>query len=1197
MTREYIFSIWNILFLLLLLPLSAADISSTYENNRVALGGGGYITGTRFNPIAKDQLYARGDCTGFFKWVPDTTTPAGGHWQQLCDFFGGNQKYMYGCWAFDFDPTNVNTIYAAFGINIDPYGGSSSPGVYKSTNAGQTWTNILGTKVGANDAQARTYGNSLAVDPNNGQVIYYGSQEWVNPYASGGPTVVGGLYETTNGGTNWTVNSSAPFGVPITSGNIYNQSDGPRTVLCDPRQGTISVSGVTRTKVVYLGYRASVSGEPSFAGGIYQSVDGGQTFSLMTGGPSNPCNIVLDGGTGTKLVVTTLDHGIWIYQSGAWTTGVSTGTDSYGGEISGIGVDPFNSNQLLARGNERLFRSTNGGTSWTAGSRGTTDTVVTYSDNVWTYTFGGGGGNIAFDPFRQGTAFEGDSFSVCRTSNVWASNAIWNPMIYGLETTASLWMTCPPAPSKNLLLYGCEDVRGFEFTNLGVYPTPAQQIPADPNNDGGTYDRCFAVCEQQPTHIVSVKVNPPKGVFTSADDGKTWVQQFDPPNSTYNAGLQVAVSATIPDHVVFLDPNQGPSYTTTMFSAGALAATWTASTINLSGYTVSAGGLFDSNLSGLASDKVTEDKFYLDASSSSGSGTNRVYVSTDGGKTFTAPANQSVPWSGEARLMTTPGVANDLYAFLGGPNNEHPGILWHSIDGAVTWSKIADDSNFNAYNSFALGCPAPSTSYPTLYVVGQYKGSWGVFRSINGGTSFDQISNDANIGTVSGARGYSNSWAVQGDRQTFGRVYINNDCTSISYLQPVGTGTGTGSSTLFYEGFAYTPGNLTGNGGWAGPTAYQVQSGGLSYTDSTGASLTTSGNSAAVSGYYPGGINKTLPTTIGAAGTTSYWSFIYTGGANDSYSLTDSTGHSVAGVNAINGTWQIYANGQWNNSGVTASGSAFLVVRLDFSSSGTQYRLYVNPKLSNEAANTPAVNVSDTHTGTISGINWYEAYYTNQALDEIRVANTWAAAAPSSGFSFYEGFAYSAGNLTGNGGWSGPNAYQVQSGGLSYTDSTGAVLPVSGNSAKVSSYYPGGINKTLPSTIGTPGTTAYWSSLYTGGSNDSYSLIDTNGHSVGGVNVINGTWQIYANGQWNNSGVTASGSAFLVVRLDFSASGTQYRLYVNPKLSSEAANTPAVNVSDSYTGNINGINWYEAYYTNQALDEIRLGSTWSVAVP
>ncbi len=1088
-------------FLLALLGFAAkaADLSSTYENNRVCLGGGGFVTGIQFSPYVKDLLFARGDVTGLFKWVPDTVTPAGGHWQQTLDSFGGGERLMYGCYSLAFDPTVHTTVYGAFGESADPYGGSTSPGIYKSTDSGSTWKQIYGTYVAANfndnNEGERTFGRSLAVDPNNDQVIYYGSQEVVAPYATGGPVLTGGLRVSTDGGNSWSVNASAPWGPPLSASNVYNYSTGIRNVLVDGRQGTVVVNNQTRSKVVYLGIRSNQSSEPAFTGGVFQSIDGGLNYTLMPGSPAFPKDLIPIG-TGNKVLITTEDHGVWILQNGTFTNGVATGTDGYGGEINGICVDPFNSNQILGRGTNRFFRSLDGGMTWTPGSSFNTgqtvsnpsDTVVKYSDNVWTYTMSGGSANVALDPFRQGTAWNADCFSVCRTSNVWASSATWNPIVYGLETTVPLWMSCPPAPSGNLLYYGCEDVRGYSWKDLSVYPT--QQNPLDTSGQCGTYIRCYNWCESQPQDVVAVYQNPySNSVFVSTNDGTSWIQQPMPPGTSNGngAGYLAAISATTPNNMVFAaksysGPNP-PYYTTNGVSATAGNLVWTASTITIpSGYEIYEGDQYNENICGLTSDTVTGDKFYLDMF---GSGNDIVFVSTDGGKTFNVPTGQSIPWSGGASIHASPGIANDLWALTGGGGSLTGGTLYHSTNGGVTWAPFSAAGSFNRVLNYSLGKNAPGSSNPTLFIVGQYNGSYGVFRSNDMGVTFDTISSDANIGVVTGARGYNSPWCMAADRHVYGRVYIGGEGTSVSYLQPAGSGTGGGGTTpppptittqpvnttatsgqsvtlsvaasggvtgyqwyfngtaisgatgasytiasptsanagtyyvvitnangsttsnsitltvnsattpFFTESFAYPAGNLSGNGGWSGPAGYNVQAAGLSYTDSTGAKLTTGGGSASAFAYYPGSITDSIGQSIGTAGTTVYWSMLYTAGSDDFLGLIDSTGASRASLTTANGTWQIYANGTWNNSGVTAMGAAFLVVRLDFSTTGTRYRLYINPKLSAEASNTAAVDVSDSFTGSISELYWYEAYYTNQALDEIRLGSSWTAVTPS----------------------------------------------------------------------------------------------------------------------------------------------------------------------------------------------------------
>jgi photosystem II stability/assembly factor-like uncharacterized protein len=86
--------------------------------------------------------------------------------------------------SLDVDPTNPNIIYA----------GSASGGVYKTTNLGASWTIVFGLD--------GTYSiGAVAVDPNNPSVVWVGPGEPSNSIDS---YEADGVYKSTNGGTSWT---------------------------------------------------------------------------------------------------------------------------------------------------------------------------------------------------------------------------------------------------------------------------------------------------------------------------------------------------------------------------------------------------------------------------------------------------------------------------------------------------------------------------------------------------------------------------------------------------------------------------------------------------------------------------------------------------------------------------------------------------------------------------------------------------------------------------------------------------------------------------------------------------------------------------------------------------------------------------------------------------------------------------------
>jgi photosystem II stability/assembly factor-like uncharacterized protein len=145
-------------------------------------------------------------------------------------------------------PTNPDVAYvAALG---DPYGPNPERGVFRTKDGGKTWDRVLfrDDKTGAVD---------LAMDPNNPDVLYAGLWEVFrtpSSLSSGGPG--SGLFKTTDGGTTWTELTKKP-GLPA------------------PVWGKIgvSVSGADSARIY-----AIIEAKD---GGIFMSDDAGATWKLV----------------------------------------------------------------------------------------------------------------------------------------------------------------------------------------------------------------------------------------------------------------------------------------------------------------------------------------------------------------------------------------------------------------------------------------------------------------------------------------------------------------------------------------------------------------------------------------------------------------------------------------------------------------------------------------------------------------------------------------------------------------------------------------------------------------------------------------------------------------------------------------------------------------------------------------------------
>ncbi|MBP1637117.1 MAG: hypothetical protein H6Q10_3691, partial [Acidobacteria bacterium] len=119
------------------------------------------------------------------------STDAGATWT----FAGLREAGQIG--ALKIHPKDPGTVYvAALG---QPFGPSPERGVFKTTDGGRTWRKVLFI----ND---RTGAVSLAMNPANPDEIYAGAwraqrRPWT--IISGGPASEGGIYKTTDGGATW----------------------------------------------------------------------------------------------------------------------------------------------------------------------------------------------------------------------------------------------------------------------------------------------------------------------------------------------------------------------------------------------------------------------------------------------------------------------------------------------------------------------------------------------------------------------------------------------------------------------------------------------------------------------------------------------------------------------------------------------------------------------------------------------------------------------------------------------------------------------------------------------------------------------------------------------------------------------------------------------------------------------------------
>ncbi len=266
------------------------------------------------------------------------STDAGKTWTHLSGLRDGQ-----GIPALAVDPHDPNRVFAA--VLGHPYGPNPERGIFLSTDGGQNWQKVLSKNedVGGSDVE---------IDPSNPNVVYaalwelrLGPWEDANQYSGS----EGGLFKSSDGGKTWH---------PLTNGL-------PKTVV--QVNLTIAPSQPSRLYASVAGAR----GETGMGSevGIYRSDDGGDNWQRITtdtrpagrigGGdlpmprvdPKNP-DIVYS--TSTVTMKSTDGGKTWMSFRGA------PGGDDY----QNIWINPNDPNIILLVGDQGALVTVNGGKSW-----------------------------------------------------------------------------------------------------------------------------------------------------------------------------------------------------------------------------------------------------------------------------------------------------------------------------------------------------------------------------------------------------------------------------------------------------------------------------------------------------------------------------------------------------------------------------------------------------------------------------------------------------------------------------------------------------------------------------------------------------------------------------------------------------------------------------------------------------------------
>ena len=260
----------------------------------------------------------------------------GASWTAVADFLGSLAVS-----ALALSPASPAVVYAGTGegfYNCDSLRGA---GIFKSSDGGTTWGQLAATNPALNSDWLHV--NRIAVHPTNPRIILAatgGVSAGVR--CSDAPSSAGGLYRSSDGGASWT--------------KVFSTAG-----VVDVRfQPTLGTNAIISVRLGFYDYA------------IYYSNDTGSSWTLSNlGSGSGGRKEIAYSGTAAYVSVDNSTSGtsgqVWSSVNGG-ATWVLKGTPNHlngqGWYANAIWADPTNAQHLIVGGLD-LWRSLNGGTSWT----------------------------------------------------------------------------------------------------------------------------------------------------------------------------------------------------------------------------------------------------------------------------------------------------------------------------------------------------------------------------------------------------------------------------------------------------------------------------------------------------------------------------------------------------------------------------------------------------------------------------------------------------------------------------------------------------------------------------------------------------------------------------------------------------------------------------------------------------------------
>jgi len=392
------------------------------------------------------------------------------------------------------DPVDPNRVYVAALGHV--YDANSERGVYRSTDGGATWKKVL-FKADAPDTVGAI---DLAIDPKNPRVLY--ASLWATrrpPWSVYAPTNLpgGGLYKSTDGGDTWK---------QLTGGLPADDFVGKIGIAVSPSNPNRLWAVVDHTGSAVSGFRgpARPAGAPSAHGGVYISDDAGASWKLVnaenrlwsrgwyfesvTVDPANP---------GRAYVINTATY----MTTDAGKTFVPVKGAPGGDDYHQLWVNPNDGNRMVLSSDQGTVVSVDGSKTWSTWYNQPTAQIYHLSaDNRFPYWIYGAQQDSGAVGVRT---FSPEGVLTFRD---------WEPICVGSESDMIV-----PDPKDGNILYGggagrCDQSFNTPAPLGGELPAPD---PNDPNRRTWTLPEVFSQADEALYYANQF-------VFRSRDRGRTW---------------------------------------------------------------------------------------------------------------------------------------------------------------------------------------------------------------------------------------------------------------------------------------------------------------------------------------------------------------------------------------------------------------------------------------------------------------------------------------------------------------------------------------------------------------------------------------------------------------------------------------------------------------------------------------------------